>query len=242
MAISEFFVRYLLRRDSLSPADLGRLRQISTTQAHFLPGDIIVPHSERLTRSCMMLRGMCARAHHVPGGEGRVITALHIAGDFVDLHGFVMQRLEHDVVSMGASSVEFIEHDELREITENYPHLARLLWLSTAIDAAMHRQWLVVASSRRASAHLAHLICELYTRLCSVGAAEQFTFVLPVLQRQLAEILGYSPIHVNRAVRDLRDRRLVRWSGAKIEILDWEELQRLARFSAEYLDLDRFSR
>ena len=31
-----------------------------------------------------------------------------------------------------------------------------------------------------------------------------------LLQRELAEILGYSSIHINRAVRDLRDRKLVR--------------------------------
>ena len=62
---------------------------------------------------------------------------------------------------------------------------------------------------------------------------------LPLLQRDLAVILGYSPIHINRAVRDLRDRGLVRWSGNEIEILDWQGLTRLARFDPTYLDLER---
>ncbi|MEB0161010.1 helix-turn-helix domain-containing protein, partial [Pseudomonas sp. AH2 (2023)] len=86
------------------------------------------------------------------------------------------------------------------------------------LDAAIHRQWLVAAASLRSSAHLAHLLCEIYTRLNAVGAASEHQFHLPLLQRELADILGYSPIHVNRAVRDLRDRGLIRWLGAEITI------------------------
>ncbi|WP_236635842.1 Crp/Fnr family transcriptional regulator [Paracoccus aminophilus] len=191
----------------------------------------------------MVMRGMAVRSHGVPGRSGeRVISAIHVAGDFVDLHGFVLTRLEHDIVALGPVTAEFIDHSDLREISENFPHLSRLFWLSTVIDAAMHRQWLVAAASLRSNAHLAHLLCEIYVRLASVGAAQDHRFVLPALQRELAEMLGYSPIHINRAVRDLRDRGLVRWTGAQVEILDWGELARLARFSPEYLDLDRFSR
>ena len=111
--------------------------------------------------------------------------------------------------------------------------------MSTAIDAAIHRQWLVAANALRSSAHLAHLICEIYTRLAAVGAARDHRLTLPLLQRELANILGYSSIHINRAVRDLRDRGLVRWAGTDIQILDWLGLARLARFDPEYLDLER---
>nr|WP_246449120.1 helix-turn-helix domain-containing protein [Paracoccus amoyensis] len=114
--------------------------------------------------------------------------------------------------------------------------------MATLIDAAIHRQWLVAAASLRSSAHLAHLLCEIYIRLNAVGAASNFQFSLPLLQRELADILGYSSIHVNRAVRDLRDRGFVRWTGSDITILNWDGLARLARFDSTYLDLERHSR
>ena len=133
-------------------------------------------------------------------------------------------------------------HDELTEISENFPHLTRLLWMATVIDAAIHRQWLVAAASLRSTAHLAHLLCEIYTRLNAVGAASDHQFHLPLLQRELADILGYSPIHVNRAVRDLRDRQLIRWTGSDITIIDWKGLTLLARFDPSYLDLERTRR
>ncbi|RDW12157.1 Crp/Fnr family transcriptional regulator [Paracoccus thiocyanatus] len=243
MAVTEYFVRYLQRRDQLSEADIACLRAIPTSHACFRPGEVIVPRGRQATRSCMMLRGLSARQHELPGRVGeRVITALHVPGDFVDLHGFVLAGLEHDVVSVGESEVEYVDHADLREITRNFPHLTRLLWMSTAIDAAIHRQWLVAAASLRSAAHLAHLLCELYTRLAGVGAAQDHRFTLPLLQRELADILGYTPIHVNRAVRDLRAEGLIRWIGSEVQIIDWHRLARLARFDPEYLELGRAPR
>lgn len=243
MAISDYFIRYLQRRDALSDSDLARLRAIRTEQVSFAPGEVIVPVEREYRRSCMMLRGLSARSHPLADRPGeRVITALHVPGDFVDLHGFVLAGLDHSVIAVGPAEVEWVSHDDLTEITENFPHLTRLLWMATLIDAAVQRQWLVAAASLRSSAHLAHLLCEIYTRLNVVGAASNHRFNLPLLQRELAEILGYTPIHVNRAVRDLRDRGLIRWTSADVTILDWEGLARLARFEAGYLDLNQCDR
>lgn len=243
MAITEYFIRYLQRRDEIGEKDLERLRALKTEHVSFRPGEVIVPVDRIAHRSCMMLQGMSARSHQLSGRpDERVITAVHVPGDFVDLHGFVLARLEHSVISLGPTEVEFVDHEELVEITESYPHLTRLLWMSTLIDAAVHRQWLVAAASLRSSAHLAHLLCEIYTRLSAVGAADSYRFTLPLLQRELADILGYSPIHINRAVRDLRDRGLLRWNGNEVELLDWAGLVRLAHFDPAYLDMEKHRR
>ncbi|MDO5528319.1 MAG: Crp/Fnr family transcriptional regulator [Paracoccus sp. (in: a-proteobacteria)] len=243
MAISDYFIRYLERRTSLTDEDRERLAALQTENVRFASGDIIVAQDQIVSRSCMMLRGMSARVHFLNGRtEARVITALHVPGDFIDLHGFLLAGLEHSVVAVGNTDVEFIGHDQLREITETSPHLTRLLWMSTTIDAAIHRQWLVAAASLRSSAHLAHLLCEIYTRLSVVGVAHDYRFTMPLLQRELAEILGYSPIHINRAVRDLRERGLLRWHGSEIELPDWQGLVSLARFRPDYLDLEQIER
>ena len=243
MAITEYFVRYLEQRDELSPQELERLRGIRTEHASFAAGEVIVPAGTSPTRSCMMLRGIAARSNRLVGRpDHRVITALQVPGDFVDLHAFVLAGLDHSIIAVGPVEVEFVGHEELVEITQNFPHLTRLLWMATLIESSIHRQWLVAAASLRSSAHLANLLCEIYTRLKAVGAASGWQFQLPLLQRELADILGYSPIHVNRAVRDLRDRGLIRWTGPDISIVDWKGLATLARFDPSYLDLERVRR
>ena len=242
MALSDYFIRYLERRDQLSAAERARLKALKTRPVRFNGGEVIVARDVIVDQSCLMLQGMSARVHALSRGKDRVITALHVPGDFVDLHGFVLAGLEHTILAMGPTEVEFVSHDQLREITNDWPHLTRLLWMSTTIDAAIHRQWLVAMASLRSSAHLAHLLCEIYTRLSAVGAARDHRFTLPLLQRDLASILGYSPIHVNRAVRELRERGLIRWSGTEVEILDWPGLVALAQFTPDYLDMEQLDR
>ncbi|MDN5568116.1 MAG: Crp/Fnr family transcriptional regulator, partial [Paracoccus sp. (in: a-proteobacteria)] len=106
MAITEYFIRFLQRRDTLSAPDLDRLRAVRTQHVNFAPGEVIVPADRSAKRSCMMLRGLSARSHKLVGRpEERVITALHVPGDFVDLHGFVLAGLEHSVVAVGQTEV-----------------------------------------------------------------------------------------------------------------------------------------
>lgn len=240
MALTEYFIRYLQRRDELSARDLATLRSIPTETRSFENGQTIIVAGEEPTESCLVLRGMAGRLHLLPGRSAqRVISALHVPGDFMDLHGFVLSDVKESIVAFGPTEVEFVAHAHLEDLTRNHPHLTRLLWMTTAIDGAIHRQWLVAANALRSSGHLAHLLCEIYTRLAAVGMAKNHRMTLPLLQRELACILGYSPIHINRAVRDLRDRKLLRWSGTEVELLDWPGLVRLAHFDPGYLDLDR---
>src|SRR5690606_27417368 len=109
-------------------------------------------------------------------------------------------------------------HSRLRELTEKHPHLARMLWLETVVDAAIHRQWLVAMGRRSGLGHLAHLLCELYVRLKAVGQTEGAGFDLPLTQSMLGDALGLSTVHVNRLIAELRREGLVRWNQSRVEI------------------------
>ena len=50
-----------------------------------------------------------------------------------------------------------VPQDRMREVTERHPHLTRLLWLDTLVDAAIIREWMVGLGLRAAAARLAHL-------------------------------------------------------------------------------------
>ena len=125
---------------------------------------------------------------------------------------------------------------------ETHPHLTRLLWLMTLIDASIHREWLA-AAARTAPEQIAHLICELYIRLGITGLiGDDQSFTLPLTQTELGEALGLSAVHVNRSLQQLRSEGLFTWQNQSVRILDWDGLQRRASFDARYLHLVRESR
>jgi CRP-like cAMP-binding protein len=162
-----------------------------------------------------------------------------VPGDFLDLHGFLLKVLAHGVFALSACTLVQVEHEALKKLTETSPHLTRMLWLDTLIDASVHREWLVAMGRRPAIGQLAHLMCELYVRLRLVDRTEGFSFRLPVTQNELADVLGLSVVHVNRTLRDLRRRGVIRWEGDRIHIDNWDGLVEIAEFDATYLSLQK---
>ena len=90
---------------------------------------------------------------------------------------------------------------------------------------------------REAYARMAHLFCELVTRLGAVGLAPDLTCDLPMTQPELADALGITSVHVNRTVRDLRAAGLIALRGRRLTVNDWAGLQEAAEFDPTYLHL-----
>jgi CRP-like cAMP-binding protein len=57
----------------------------------------------------------------------------------------------------------------------------------------------------------------------------------PFTQQQIADITGQTSVNVNRVFADLERQGLIRREGRDILFEDWEELRRVASFSAAYL-------
>ena len=69
----------------------------SPKRARSRADQILIRAGEALNSSLILLDGWMARSKDLAGGE-RQVTELHVAGDFADLHGFTLKRLDHDVI------------------------------------------------------------------------------------------------------------------------------------------------
>jgi CRP-like cAMP-binding protein len=147
--------------------------------------------------------------------------------------------MDHDVVSLTPCRIATIPHERLRDITDRFPHLSRVLWLTTLIEGAVHREWLVAMGRRTTLAHMTHLICELFIRLQAVGLTRGQSFDLPMTQEELGDTLGFSNVHVNRVLKALREEDQVDWTARQTVIIkDWDGLVCVAEFDPTYLNLE----
>ncbi|MRG57457.1 helix-turn-helix domain-containing protein [Phyllobacterium sp. SYP-B3895] len=223
-------------RDIVSEEEKSLLRSIITRGRQFEIDEDLVREGSRPTYSTLMLEGFAARYKVLDDGS-RQITSLHIPGDFVDLHAFPLKIMDHGIVALSPCRVAFADHSALKTVTETVPHLTRLLWLSTLIDGAIHREWIVAMGRRSKKAHLAHLICELYVRLQVVRLTTDQSFHLPLSQVELADVVGISVVHLNKTLQSLRREKLVTWINRTVTIVDWEALKEFAEFNPLYLNL-----
>jgi CRP-like cAMP-binding protein len=231
-------IRAIERRDTLSHEERDVVLNLAAREVEFKTGDDIVAEGSRPNVSSLITTGIAAR-YDVLSDGGRQFSALHVPGDFVDLHSFPLKQMPDGVVALSPTRIAQVPHERLRHITETQPHLSRLLWLLTLIDAAIHRKWIVSMGRRSAQARLAHLLCELFARLEVVDSTEGRSFHLPLTQAILADVLGLSIVHVNRVIQRLRKDGLVSWQGDLLTIEDWPRLSALAEFDPTYLCLHK---
>jgi CRP-like cAMP-binding protein len=236
-AVLATFLRKLEARDVVSADERATLLACSGEEIRFAAGADLVREGARPDTSMLVVDGFTTRYRDAADGS-RQITAIHIPGDFVDLHSLLLREMDHSVGALSPCRDVRFPHVKLRALTETHPHLTRLLWLMTLIDASIHREWLA-AAAQPAPEQIAHLICELYVRLEITGLITDHSFPLPLTQTELGEALGLSAVHVNRSLQQLRSEGLFTWQNQVVTILDWEALQRRAAFDSRYLHLVR---
>jgi len=228
-----------LRARDLVGDDEERVLRASVVEVKDISAGRTLTRAGVTVSNCTLLvEGFIARYKDLADGQ-RQIMEVHVPGDFLDLHSFLLKRLEHSIGSLTPVRVAYVPHDALRKITEDHPHLARLLWFSTLLDAAIHREHIVSVGRRSAASRIAHLICELQVRLEVVGLSRDMRFALPLTQSDMADATGLTSVHVNRMLKRLRDEELVTMRGGEVTIHDWDRLQRIAEFSTDYLYLER---
>ncbi|HEX8485513.1 Crp/Fnr family transcriptional regulator [Sphingomonas sp.] len=225
-------------RDELSAGEEQMIRSAVSQYREYPADHTFIRPREELNHSTLVVKGWLCRYRDLRSGQ-RQITELHVAGDFADLHSFTLKHLDHSVMTLTPSKVAIVPHSRLREITSASPHLTRLYWFSTNLDAAIHREWELSLGRRTAIAKVSALLCELRLRLQVVDLANAQGFDLPLTQTDLAECLGLTNVHVNRTVRELREQGVVAIQGGRVTILDLPMLERIAEFDPTYLYLER---
>jgi CRP-like cAMP-binding protein len=237
----EVHLEKLRRRDDISPEEESAIRGLVSGTVQVAAHKVIIRAGQTLNESMILLRGWAGRAKDLPSGQ-RQFAELHVAGDFTDLHSFTLKRLDHDIVSITPCLFATVPHERLKAMTERLPHLTRVYWFATNLDAAIHREWALSLGRRSAISHMAHLFCELRVRLEIVGLTNGNSYDFPLTQVELAEALGLTPVHVNRTLQEMRRMGLVEAENRRLNILDLEGLKGIADFDDAYLYLEKRKR
>jgi CRP-like cAMP-binding protein len=196
----------------------------------------IVREGDKPSQCCLIIEGFQCRYKMLRDGE-RQIMSFHVPGDIPDMQSLFLQVMDHSLGTITANRVGFITHDALRELIRAQPGIGERLWRETLIDAAIFREWIINVGSRDAYTRIAHLICEFFVRLRSVGLTQGTTFSFPITQTEIADATGLSTVHVNRSVQQLRADGLISLERGVCNIPDFERLKEAAMFDPAYLHL-----
>lgn len=183
--------------------------------------------------STLLIDGFMLRT--LDGEDHRHAVSFHVPGDFVDLHAYALTRLDHNIDTVGRVKIGYVPHAALDKTMRDMPHLARIFWFSTLLDAAMHREWIMTLEQLTAPRRIAHIFAEIWRRLEMVGLNRADGFDTSLTQSDLSEMCGATPIHTNRAIRELRQAGVAEFQRGRVTIADRAKLESYAKFSPDYL-------
>ncbi|MCV9967806.1 Crp/Fnr family transcriptional regulator [Pararhizobium sp. BT-229] len=207
----------------------GRVEEVTADQDLIREGDN--PETVHL-----ILEGFAARYKMTIDGK-RQIFAYLIPGDFCDLHVALLKTMDHSIGTLSPCRVATLFPSTIIEIIERRPALARALWISSLVDEATLREWLLNLGQRPARERIAHLFCEMHVRMRAVGLTTDGSFEFPLTQEELGDTTGLSIVHVNRSLKELREAGLVTMRNDRLIIPDVGRLKTFAGFDPAYLHL-----
>ena len=242
MSISSHPLSRILRkfelRAPLDDSDREAFLSLPHRIQHVEANVYVVREGDRPDRSCVLLSGFALR-HKVTALGERQVVSVHVAGDFLDLEGALLNVADHNVQMLTRCEVAFIPRSAITDLILNHPRIATAMWIDTLIDGSIFREWVVNVGRRDARSRIAHLLCEFARRLEVAGLADINGYELPMTQEQIADATGLTSVHVNRVLKRLDEEGLIARFRRHVTIPDWGKLRDVAGFSEIYLHLDQ---
>ena len=220
---------------ALSEAELDVLARLQRPARLFEAGRDLVQQGQTGQRAFILSSGwVCSYKIQVSGS--RHIVDFQIPGDFLGLRSVLLRTSDHGFEPVVDSEASEVLAEDLMQALAEAPRLAAAILWAASRDEAMVVEHLVGIGRRDADARMAHFLLELGSRLALVGLGDAAGYDCPLTQYHLADALGLSAVHVNRVLRQLRERGLVTFREGRVSLEDRAGLIDLAGFDPAYLD------
>jgi CRP-like cAMP-binding protein len=161
----------------------------------------------------------------------RQITELFLPGDYCEPQWIFSAQARQPIVALTDVRALGIPLHDIRDgSTPEHSNVRNVLG---AMLAALNRQadWIVSLGRKTAIERLSGLLCELFDRLRATNQVLHDQCAMPLTQYDLADIVGLTPVHVNRVLQTLRARGLVELHAKWMRLPDPEALRRVATTS-----------
>lgn len=212
--------------------DQGNARLNELTRGNvrsFDPGQTIITAEEEHGFVYRLASGWCARVRHLPDGRSQTFAIL-LPGDLFGVKSLFLTSQFDEVVAVDAVVAQYVSVQTLRaSIADDQPLFMRLSWQLLEDDRRVHN-WLLALGRGRAEEKIALMLLDLRGRLALANdippGATQFN--MPMTQSQMGDLLGLTPVHVNRTLQALRAQGVAEINRRTVKVLDLARLHRIA--------------
>lgn len=191
------------------------------SQVHFRMHQFLARENGKPEALFYIQEGWACRYRLLSDGR-RQITALYLPGDYCDP--------QWALGGVSFQPVVAITNVRASRLPCRIPSRAdfdgqHVFW--KALSGTIERQanWLVSLGRMTALERIAHLLLELFDRMRQAGLAYGQQCAMPLTQIEIADLMGLTPVHVNRTLQSLRARGLIELQSKWLRIPELSALR-----------------
>jgi CRP/FNR family transcriptional regulator, anaerobic regulatory protein len=214
-----------------SAKELEFVSEFKSGELNIQAGTSILLQGTNSAHLYTVLSGWAFRYKMLADGRRQILNYA-LPSDFLGLQGSVNDEMQHSVEALTDMILCVFPREKLWQLYRDYPTLAfDLTWLAAREEQILDENLLSIGR-RTAMERLAYLLLVVFERAEEVGLTKGNSLQLPFTQQHVADTLGMSLVHTNKTLRRLSATKTLRWKDRRFEILDRDELARIASYEA----------
>ncbi|MEZ5939025.1 MAG: Crp/Fnr family transcriptional regulator [Hyphomonadaceae bacterium] len=163
----------------------------------------------------------------LPNG-GRQIIDILLPGDSSSYEELFQSQAPSTLFTLTDAEICQFEREEILDICKDTPTDIRRYGPILGDNYSRLRMLLGAVGRQKAEARVASLILMLHERLRKVKYATETDMPFPLRQRDVANLLGMTQVHVSRVMAAMQKRGVIRKRAAQLTIENFSELIELA--------------
>ncbi len=173
-----------------------------------------------------LLEGWVGASLMLRGGK-RQIAKIHLPGDMLGFPSLALAKAGETLEALTDITFCTIPNSAIGRMFEAAPRLAAAMFLSSQLERVALMQNLSWVGAASAIGRVTTFLLDLYKRLTAAQLVNDGSFDFPLTQQQIGELLGLTPVHVNRTFRRLDETGFLQRERGRMSIRDHAGLQRL---------------
>ena len=190
------------------------------------PGENIFSRGRPSEHIYILCEGWAFQFTQLQSGR-RQIAHLFMPNDLLSPVTMFLRKTPASIGALTSVRLSRVRLSAVHDLLAKMPAISTI-FAQSCYDHSLHVEALLTAVGQlNSEQRLAFLILHLMKRASRLGAVHDLKFKAPLRQQHVADLLGLTPVHVNRVVGKFKSEKIADFSNGHITVHNLTELERL---------------
>lgn len=174
--------------------------------------------------------GWVSLFHSIENSGRQDICNIYMLGDIIGMRESFFTNQKTGIIAMENCKLKKFSFEELHQLFKNYSDIKKAILTYIMVNDNITIERLRSCTHYKAEKRIAHFFLEILERRNFKKNFKSNSYPFPITQDIVGELLGLTSVHVSRCMTALEQKKMIRKSRNKINLLQPEVLAELTGF------------